>query len=152
MDTLDVLARFRSAFFRELSLFNALAEFYMSRDVCPLSSKQQKYLEDHPRTCKWLVTPIRFGRGTTRLRGLTITMVINHVSKSWDDPPSMSILITSVQEEILPSKFPKKQGQIQKHMAPKTYGPSNWTILPSYAGVKVRHMWKHQTICGCFPK
>ena len=30
-----------------------------------------------------------FGRGTTRsLGGLTITMVINHVSKSWDDPPS----------------------------------------------------------------
>ena len=30
-----------------------------------------------------------FGRGpTTPLRRLTITMVINHVSKSWDDPPS----------------------------------------------------------------
>ena len=25
------------------------------------------------------------------LRGLTITMVINHVSKSWDDPPSGEI-------------------------------------------------------------
>ena len=30
-----------------------------------------------------------FVRGpTTLLRTLTITMVINHVSKSWDDPPS----------------------------------------------------------------
>ncbi len=42
------------------------------------------YLEDHPRTCKWLVTPIYkpfrpFGRGITLLRGLTITMVINHL-------------------------------------------------------------------------
>ena len=42
---------------------------------------------------KWLVTPIYkpfrpFGRGTALLRGLTITMVINHVSIHWDDPPS----------------------------------------------------------------
>ena len=42
---------------------------------------------------KWLVTPIYkpfrpFIRGITLPRGLTITMVINHVSKSWDDPPS----------------------------------------------------------------
>ena len=30
-----------------------------------------------------------FGRGpTTLLRGLTITMVINHLRLSWDDPPS----------------------------------------------------------------
>ena len=30
-----------------------------------------------------------FGRGpTTLLRELTITMVINHVSEFWDDPPS----------------------------------------------------------------
>ncbi len=40
-------------------------------------------LEDHPRTCKWLVTPIYkplspFERRTL-LRGLTITMVINHL-------------------------------------------------------------------------
>ena len=38
---------------------------------------------------KWLVTtiykPFRpFGRGTTLLRGLRITMVVNHVSKSWE--------------------------------------------------------------------
>ena len=33
-----------------------------------------------------------FGRGpTTLLRGLTITMVISHVSESWDDPPSTSL-------------------------------------------------------------
>ena len=43
---------------------------------------------------KWLVIliykPFRpFGRGITLLRGLRITMVINHVSKSWDDPPSI---------------------------------------------------------------
>ena len=57
-------------------------------------------LEDHPMTCKWLGSPpftshkVRpFGSGTTRiLSGLTITMVINHVSKSWDDPPSMDKL------------------------------------------------------------
>ena len=35
-----------------------------------------KHLEDHPRTCKWLVTPIYkpfrpFGMGVTLLRGLT---------------------------------------------------------------------------------
>ena len=35
-----------------------------------------RYLEDHPTTCKWLVTPIYkpirpFGRGITLLRGLT---------------------------------------------------------------------------------
>ena len=29
-----------------------------------------------------------FGRRTTLLRGLTITMVINHLLYSWDDPPS----------------------------------------------------------------
>ena len=48
-------------------------------------------LEDHPRTCKWLVTPIYkpfrpFGRGITLLRGLT-----NHgyyPLTNWDDPPS----------------------------------------------------------------
>ena len=42
------------------------------------------HLEDHPRTCKWLVTPIYkpfrpFIRGITPVRGLTITMVINHL-------------------------------------------------------------------------
>ena len=42
------------------------------------------YLEDHPRTCKWLVTPIYkpfrpFGRGITLLRGRFLTMVINHL-------------------------------------------------------------------------
>ena len=42
---------------------------------------------------KWLVTPIYkpfrpFIRGITPVRGLRITMVTNHVSKSWDDPPS----------------------------------------------------------------
>ena len=44
-------------------------------------------LKDHPRNCKWLGSPpftsheVRpFGRGpTTLLRGLTITMVINHL-------------------------------------------------------------------------
>ena len=45
----------------------------------------EHHLEDHSRTCKWLVTliykPFRpFVKGTTLLRGLTITMVINHVS------------------------------------------------------------------------
>ena len=35
-----------------------------------------EYLEDHPRTCKWLVTPIYkqfrpFGRGRTPVRGLS---------------------------------------------------------------------------------
>ena len=43
---------------------------------------------------KWLATPIfkpfrPFGRGTTLLRGLAITMVINHLRPSWDDPPSI---------------------------------------------------------------
>ena len=42
---------------------------------------------------KWLVTPIYkpfrpFIRGITPVRGLTITMVINHLRPSWDDPPS----------------------------------------------------------------
>ena len=46
---------------------------------------------------KWLVTPIYkpfrpFIRGITPFRGLTITMVINHVSKSWDGPPSSALL------------------------------------------------------------
>ena len=53
---------------------------------------QGVYLEDH--LSKWLVTPIykpfrSFGRGPpTLLRGRNLTMGINHVSKSWDDPPS----------------------------------------------------------------
>ena len=42
---------------------------------------------------RWLVTPIYkpfrpFRRGTTLLRGLTITMVMNHVSHVSDDPPN----------------------------------------------------------------
>ena len=42
------------------------------------------YLEDHPRYRKWLVSPIYkqfklFGRGIAPVRGLTITMVINHL-------------------------------------------------------------------------
>ena len=37
-----------------------------------------------------LYKPFRpFGRGITPVGGLTITMVINHVSKSWDDPASI---------------------------------------------------------------
>ena len=41
------------------------------------------YLADHPRTCKWLVTPIYkpfrpFGKGTTRSLADLLTMVINH--------------------------------------------------------------------------
>ena len=119
----------------------------MSRDVCSLSSKQQKYLEDHPRTCKWLVTPIYkpfrpFGRGTILSLGDLLTMVINHVSKSWEDPPSMSILINSVQKEILPSKFPKIRGQIQK-----THGTKYKLVdfffatrfCKTYATVKLNH-------------
>ena len=42
-----------------------------------------KYLV--PRICE----PFRpFGRNKPSNRGLTITIFINHVSKSWDDPPS----------------------------------------------------------------
>ena len=46
-------------------------------------SLQPDYLEDHPRTCKWLVSPIYkpfspFGRGITHLGDL-LTMVINHL-------------------------------------------------------------------------
>ena len=44
------------------------------------------YLEDHPRTCKWLGSPpfisheVRpFGMGTTLLKGDFLTMVINHL-------------------------------------------------------------------------
>ena len=42
---------------------------------------------------KWLVTPIYkpfrpFTRGITPFRGLTITMVIDHLRPSWDGPPS----------------------------------------------------------------
>ena len=45
---------------------------------------------------KWLVTPIYkpfrpFGRGISLLRGLTITMVTNHLRPSWDDPPSKEL-------------------------------------------------------------
>jgi len=51
------------------------------------------YLEDHPRTFMWLGwAPIYkpfgrpFGMGINPiLRGLTISMVINHWTKSWDD-------------------------------------------------------------------
>ena len=53
-----------------------------------LDSPNAAYFEDHARTCKWLVTPISkpwskrpFGRGTSLVTGLTITMVIHHVSK-----------------------------------------------------------------------
>ena len=48
------------------------------------------------RVSKWLVTPIYkpfrwFGRGpTTLVRWLAITILSNHVSKSWDRPPSMA--------------------------------------------------------------
>ena len=52
-------------------------------------------LEDHHRTRKWLgsLPFISHKKAIWKgnkpiLRGLTITMVINHVSKSWDDPPS----------------------------------------------------------------
>ena len=61
-------------------------------------------LEDQPRTCKWLVTTIYkpscrpFGRGpTTLLRGLTITVVINHLRPSWDDPPSVCFFVVCLQ-------------------------------------------------------
>ena len=54
---------------------------------CPkqnTSAVTKGYLEDHPRTCKWLVTPIYkpfrpFIGGITPFRGLTITMFINHL-------------------------------------------------------------------------
>ena len=48
---------------------------------------------------KYLVTPIYkpfrpFGRGpTTPVRGRNLTMVFNHVSKSWEDPPSNSRIL-----------------------------------------------------------
>ena len=32
-----------------------------------------------------------FGRGTNSFRGLTITMVINHLYTKWDDPPSRGL-------------------------------------------------------------
>ena len=68
-----------------------MAEWILKED------SEDLYLEDHPRNCKWLVTPIYkpfrpFTRGITPFRGLTITMVINHVSKSGDDPPSSFLL------------------------------------------------------------
>ena len=51
-----------------------------------MSGSTTTYLEDHPRTCKWLVTPIYkpfgpFIRGITPFRGLTNhgPMVINHL-------------------------------------------------------------------------
>ena len=60
--------------------------------------KHTAYLEDHPRTCKWLGTPPfvshgvwPFGRGpTTRsLGGLHINHgLINHWNKFQDDPPT----------------------------------------------------------------
>ena len=73
--------------FEETGLFDTLLEMGLPKNCA--------YLEDHFRTCKWLVTGIykqfrSFGRGTTPLRGLTSAMVLNHVSKSWDDPPSRS--------------------------------------------------------------
>ena len=51
------------------------------------------YLEDHPSTCKCLVTPTYnpfrpFGRGTLPYLGDLQTMFINHLRPSWDDPPS----------------------------------------------------------------
>ena len=41
-----------------------------------VGENSHSYLEDHPRTCKWLVSPIYkqfklFGRGITPVRGLT---------------------------------------------------------------------------------
>ena len=51
------------------------------------------YLEDHPRTSKWLVTPIYktfspFGRGITRSLGDMRSPWLLTTYKSWDDPPS----------------------------------------------------------------
>ena len=62
-----------------------------------LDSPNAAYLEVHPRTCKWLVTPIykpwkgHLERGTSLVRGLTITMVINHVSKFLGWSPSLQV-------------------------------------------------------------
>ena len=61
------------------------------------------YLEDHPRTCKWLVTPIYkpfrpFGRGIALLRDL-LTMVINHV-------------LTGMILQVLGTSFKHKKNEI----------------------------------------
>ena len=63
-------------------------------DLLPLH-----YLEDHPRTCKWLVIPIYkpfrpSGRGTTLLRGHRITMIINHLQVlGWSSKYSLRHII-----------------------------------------------------------
>ena len=56
------------------------------------------YLEDHPRTCKWLVTFIDKPFSNGHLEGVpqpnhygnfgTYHGPINHIPPSWDDPPS----------------------------------------------------------------
>ena len=61
-----------------------------------LTNEGVNYLEDHPRYRKWLGSPpfithekaIWKGSHNPILRELTITMVIIHLSTSWDDPPS----------------------------------------------------------------
>ena len=50
------------------------------------------YLEDHPMTCKWLITmvivsPVRIGLFPWPFHGILNGGDPNHVSKSWDDPP-----------------------------------------------------------------
>ena len=69
--------------------------------------------QDHTPIYKPLKMP--FGRGpTTRSLGgrLAITMVINHVSKSWDDPPSGEL-------------FTCQGDELQAHMHPCTMGTHN---------------------------
>jgi len=46
-----------------------------------------------------------FGEGITPARGLMITMDINHVSKSWDDPPSRGVFAYPPQNEQIPQKL-----------------------------------------------
>ena len=47
-----------------------------------------------------------FARGpTTLLRGLMITMVINDLRPSWDDPPSSSVCVFGFRDLQLHSEF-----------------------------------------------
>ena len=73
---------------------------FFRKDLKGWKGKVTFHLEDHPRTCKWLVSPpftshkkpIWKGNNPI-LRGLMITMVINHLRPSWDDPPSRGELL-----------------------------------------------------------
>ena len=51
------------------------------------------FLEDHPRTCKWLITSIYKPwkghlEGEQPYLGDLLTMVINHLYTIWNDPPT----------------------------------------------------------------